>query len=215
MSVVDVFLSVADSASTEAIRAALARAGGPRRKLWRPRARVWLSGALARPFKFGPVSGLRGWAEAQQAAAAVAPVECGLTGPCVAWVETDPATAPAMATAADVALIDAIERATAEAELRIVSIRPAWALATERAGRELGRDALLAIRDADALTMLGWVDARASFAATYAPAPAEEARGALLQRVQVSVGIADGLVHEVDVSGSGDGPPRLEWRSRL
>ena len=119
-----------------------------------------------------------------------------------------------MATAVDAALVDTVERVAAEAGLRVVSARPAWALATERAGHELWQDALLAIRDKDALTVLGWVDAKASFAATYAPALADEARAALLRRIQASVGIADGQVLEVEVRAASDGPPQLNWDSR-
>jgi hypothetical protein len=172
---------------------------------------VWLSGALARPFKFGPVVGLRGWAEAQAAAAAMAPIECGLAGPCVAWVESDPGVGPSMATAADLTLVERIERAAEDAKVRIVSIRPAWALATQPASKEFGCNVLLACRDLDALTLLAWVDGKASLAATYTPKPSEDGHAALCQRVQTSTGIADADVHRVDLLAEGGAAPVLRW----
>jgi hypothetical protein len=141
----------------------------------------------------------------------MAPAECGLTGPCVAWVESDPGVGPSMATAADLALILALEKAAQEEGVKIASVRPIWASATERAGRKFAGNALLACRDEDALTLLAWVSAQASFAASYVPAPARDDQALLLQRMQVSNGIEAEAVHRAQLTAQAGAPPSVVW----
>jgi hypothetical protein len=92
---------------------------------------VLLSGALARPFMFGPVAGLKGWKEVQAAARAVAPALCGVDDACVLQLESDPTSGPALATAVGRATLDAVYEAAEGLGVKVKSIRPVWAWALD------------------------------------------------------------------------------------
>src|SRR5688500_3527851 len=84
---------------------------GQRPSGWRGRAaaRIWLSGALARPFLCGPVEGLKRWAEVEAFATAMAPDLTGLAGPCVVHVDEWPKPDAVLAVATGAATREVIE----------------------------------------------------------------------------------------------------------
>lgn len=184
------------------------------RRAWRPRPlHVWLSGALARPFVFGPVAGLKGWREAHEAAAAAAPMTCGLQGPCAAVLEADPSAQPALGTAVEVSLLDSIHGAARARGLRVVSIRPAWANATESPGRVgSASDQMLCCREPTALTVMALRAGRWTFAATYTPSPSAGEEERLLNRLQASLGIGAGCVALAAIEANDKNmPPLVHW----
>jgi hypothetical protein len=197
-------------ASLEALMDGLAARG---RAWWRTPVQVWLSGALARPFVFGPVAGLKGWREAHEAAAAAAAMACGLQGPCAAVLEADPSLGPSLAIAVDVSVLDDLHAAARARRLRIASIRPAWARATESSGwgRGVG-DSMLCCREPAALTVMASRAGSWTFAATYAPAPSAEEQERLLNRLQASLGIDAGCMTLTELKAKGkDEPPSVHW----
>jgi hypothetical protein len=182
------------------------------RRWWKRPVHVWLSGALARPFLFGPVSGLKGWREACAAAAALAPAACGLSGPCEVFLETDPADGPVLATAVEQSLLDALHAHARVARLRVASIRPVWARAVDDAAFEKEQALLLCGRDADALTVLAFRGKQVTFAATYAPAPDAANSLLLLRRLRASTGLGVDQVLAAEVRASlAQGLPEVRW----
>lgn len=174
---------------------------------------VWLSGALARPFVFGPIAGLKGWREAHDAAAAAAPTACGLQGPCASALEADPSAGPALAIAVELWLLDSIRAAASARRLRIASIRPAWARATESHGQGSdASDSMLCCREPAALTVLASRAGTWTFAATYAPAPSAEEQERLLHRLQASLGFdAEHMMLSELVANGKNAPPVVCW----
>jgi hypothetical protein len=157
-----------------------------KRRWWSTPVTVWLSGALARPFTFGPVAGLKGFKEAHDAAAAMAPTACGLEVPCVAYLEDDPSRGVVLATAVERSLLDTLEQVANVRRLRVAHVRPVWAVLSDHAAAEEG---LRCCRDCDALTVLARHRGVWSFAAAYAPAPDGVAARSLLQRLEASAGV--------------------------
>jgi hypothetical protein len=92
---------------------------------------VLLSGALARPFMFGPVAGLKGWHESHAAARAAAPALSGIEAGCEVRLECDPSSEPALATAVGTLTLDAVYAAADSLGVTVSSIRPLWAWALE------------------------------------------------------------------------------------
>jgi hypothetical protein len=197
-------------ASMEALMDGLAARA---RTWWRTPVQVCLSGALARPFVFGPVAGLKGWREAHEAAAAAAPTACGLQGPCAAALEADPSAGPALAIAVELSVLDSIHAAAGARRLRIASIRPAWARATESRGQGAAAgDSMLCCREPAALTVMASRAGNWTFAATYAPAPSAKEQERLLRRLQASLGIgAEHMMLNELVAKGKDAPPVVCW----
>ncbi len=189
----------------------------PASRWYRQAACVWLSGKIARPFVFGPVQGLKGWREAHDAAAALAPSACGLEGSCVASLESDPGASATLATAVEGRLIEALERGAHEHRYRLVSVRPAWALACEPSGRpSVGDVELLCVRESDALTVLGGTATQTVFAATYEPPTSEADLDGLLRRVTASVAVDPMRLAVARLSADQPaGKPRLHWHVDL
>jgi hypothetical protein len=183
------------------------------RAIWqRKTAHVWVSGALARPFIFGPVTGLKGWREAHQAAAAAAPAACGLAGPCTVVLEADPSAGPVLATAMDVQALRGIESAAHARGLRMASIRPAWTLATELRGLGATGNVMLGCREHGALTVLCWRDGAWMFAATSAPVPTADQQQQLMGRLHVSLGLnADDIMQAALDVESTCSPQPVRW----
>lgn len=182
------------------------------RRWWRRPVQIWLSGALARPYVFGPVAGLQGWTEVHEAAAALAPAACGLIGPCAACVETDPRTHSALATAVEASLLEALYAAARQRKLHIASIRPWWVRATERHARLEESDLLLCCRDPDAMTVVAARARQIVFAATYAPTPSEEDVTHLLRRLRASLGLAEEATAVAELERpTGHTLPALRW----
>jgi len=152
-----------------------------RDKTVRARCRLWLSGALARPFVLEPVAGLRSRAEAQRAAEALASEATGLEGPCEVWTDEAFPRRKALAVAVQRATLEAIEGVAAQKPgLRVASVKPWWALGLRRVlGEDTGKNArVLLVEEPDALTLLRGEPGVFDDAATCWPVPeAEQARG--------------------------------------
>jgi hypothetical protein len=169
---------------------------------------VWLSGALARPFVFKPVLGLRTRQEARQAAAVLAPQACGLDGPCAVWLDRQAALdAPALGVAVEQSVLDRLEAAIEAHGLRMAHIRPAWAVLD--GAHEVPDDHLWSVSERDSVTMLVRRSGQWAFAATYAPAIDEDTAAGVRQRLQASTGLGDESVTSHHVEDGADGaPPR-------
>lgn len=201
-----------------ALDALMGGVSAPRRTWKKPSVNVWLSGALARPFLFGPVAGFKGWQEAHEAAAAMAPAACGLQAPCVACLEEEPSASAVLGTAVELSVLDRLYAAAGARGLRVASVRPAWALATEAhaaKGRGAPNDSLLCCREDDSVTVLASRGSRPAFMATYAPAPALDEQERLLSRLQASLGFSADETERANLeAASGASPPRFRWPER-
>jgi hypothetical protein len=191
-------------------------AGGavPRRTVMARPLHVWLSGAFARPFSFGPVTGLKGWREAHEAAAVVAPAACGLQGPCVSYLEAEPSASAVLATAVEQSVVDGLRVAARARGLRVASMRPAWGRAIAAHGRGASADILLCCREHDSTTVLASRAGRLVFAATYSPAPTLDEQERLLSRLQASLGFAVENTARASVTAVSGGvalPPQVRW----
>jgi hypothetical protein len=177
-------------------------AAAERKTRWqrRMKARVWLSGALARPFLCGPVQGLRRWAEVEALAQAMAPDATGLAAPCAVQIETWPHPHAALAVAINVATRDAIEAAARGHGVTVQSIRPWWAAALNHVLAEGSKARLVAIADGDAMTLLGPDAGRFDAASAYVPAPSGGQADSLLARLALTSGAAPENVVRIRVS---------------
>jgi hypothetical protein len=169
---------------------ALSRALGAfqRRRRWfeRRSVRLWLSGALARPFVLEAVKGLRSVAEATAVAAAAAPGATGLAGPVIVVLESLPDERTAVATAVEQRVLGGIHSTLVQHGLRAGSIRPWWAGALDARLRHEPATRLLCVEEPGAATLLA--SDGPSLAMTVAPCdPAQ--LGALMRRVCIGQGL--------------------------
>jgi hypothetical protein len=176
-----------DEALDQVARVSTAQAG-LRRWRRRPAIRVWLSAAWARPFVVAPVAGLRRWREALQIAQAQAPEQTGLEGDLKVELEDWPGDHPAVAVAADASVISRIETKAAARKLAVRSIRP-WFCRAMGAQSACLEAALVAIEDADALTVFVQIRGHLVLARSYTPRPDGETQAALLTRLALAESI--------------------------
>lgn len=154
----------------------------------RGRLRVWLSGALARPFLVGPIAGLRRRREALEAARAVAGALAG-SGALEVVLEGWPGQKAALAIASPSATMVELGALCVRLRLRTAFIRPWWCRVLE-AMPQATQVTAVAIEDGDALTILRdsgseWLTAR-----TYHPKPATDQLAQAISRLALSEGIA-------------------------
>jgi hypothetical protein len=181
---------------------------------------VLLSGALAQPFVFGPVQGLRGWREAHAAATAAAPSACDIDAACQVSVQGDPRTTAALTTAVANATLDTLYAVAAGRGLKVRSVRPLWAVAIERAGAAARQATMFACRDRDALIVLSDDGQQWRHASVHRPAPGD--LQALLRRTMMGLDLEAGHCVLADVTSEfatgGAGPTfqcsTLELESR-
>lgn len=187
----------AESAAAACERATQLLVERPRRRFRKRALDIRLSGALARPFLFQAVDGLKSWKEASKVAATLAAEATGLMGPCAVWLDDWRPGQHCVAVAIELALREQIEQIARNAGLRLTVLRPWWTEAIDltRALPE-GTAKLLVARDADSLTVLtGERDAGYSTVATYAPRPAPVQARALVTRAAMAANIAvEGIV---------------------
>lgn len=182
------------AAATRAMGEARAKRG---RQGWsRPRVRVWLSGALARPFVWGPVQGLVRWREVELAAGAAASQANGLTGPCAVSLDEWRCNSAALVVAMEQDVRAAIIGAAKAAGLRVTSLRPWWARVVEQHANA----PVLTVRDTDALTVLAARDAAWQLAHSYVPQPRVEQTQALLDRLMLASGIDGAVTQHADLA---------------
>ncbi len=170
------------------------------------RLRLWLSGALARPFMLEPVPGLRDRQEALRLAQAQTADATGLAGACVVWMDAWKPDQPCLAVAVEQHLIDAAQAMAAEACVRLTGIAPGWNAALyQRIGAKGDLPKLLAVEDADALTVLGFGSGLGqggmAFSQAIVPAPAPERMNAQLQRLAMSRDVATEAILLARVAG--------------
>jgi hypothetical protein len=178
-----------DEALDQVARASMKQGGGGASRWWRrPSMRVWLSAAWARPFVVLPVAGLRRWREALQIAQAQASDQTGLEGDLKVALEDWPGDQPAVAVAADADIIGKIEAGAAARKLAVRSIRP-WFCRAMSERTESVQAALVAIEDADALTVFAEINGHTTLARSYAPRPDRETQSALLTRLALAESI--------------------------
>lgn len=162
----------------------------------RPKVRVWLSGALARPFLWGPIQGLACWREVELAARAAAPEATGLVGPCAVSLDEWPSSQPVLVVAMDQAVVAAIVDAAKAAGVRLLSLRPWWARVLESAADSPA----LAIGDTDALTVLAGSAAGWQTANSYLPRPSGEHTQPLLDRLMLSASLERGSMRHAELA---------------
>lgn len=165
-------------------------ASRPRPPRWRPRARVkvWLSGALARPFLLAPLEGLTKRREALALAQANAAEATGLAPDCVVWLGAWRAQRGGLAVALQPGLIEALLECERALPLRVSAMEPWWNWALTRRLALGIADELLAVDEEDAVTLLaregGWLGA----AQTLVPRPPAERVQAQLKRWALAQG---------------------------
>lgn len=172
---------------------------------------VWLSGALARPFLFGPVQGLRGWSEVNSAAQSAARQACGIDEPCQVVLEGEPSMHRVLGTAVRVETVDAIHRTAASLGLRVKSIRPAWAEVIDSAPAARFNASLLVCSDEDAVTLLGQHEGRFDLASTYVPRPGVDEVEGLVRRMQLSRDLAPKAMLMASIHTGPDGQAKVAW----
>lgn len=161
---------------------ALKRLGSEGRRWWRPRVRVWLSGALARPFVLGPVAGLRGLDDSLALARSTVQESTGLCEPVALWLDGNPARRSVLAVAVDARLLDGVVVAAREHRVRIAALRPWWSWAQRELLRSDPSANFVFIEEADAATLLVARGPAWRTAMTYDPAPSSIDVEAILER---------------------------------
>jgi hypothetical protein len=195
-----------EDAALASLRAVLDRVPSGKRAL-----SVWLSGALARPFMFGPVKGLRGWVEARLAAESYAQQVFGAKGPYQVVLEGDPSARGVLASAVAAPTIDSIYRAASTLSVRIKSIRPAWAGAFDSRHSQISGSTVFACRDADSFTALSFVGGQCESALTHAPPPETNEREMVLRRLHVASAALKQSTVVATISVSGQGKVVVDW----
>lgn len=152
-------------------------------KTRRRRVAVWLSGALARPFMFEPVQGLRRRSEAIQIAAGLAPEATGLEGPSEVWMDDWSPQRASLAIAFDRGLRTDLEAAATQQGIRLMSLRPWWTRALNEALAHASTDLrLLAADEPDSMTLICGVDGQFGSASSFSPKPEPSQTAAVLTR---------------------------------
>lgn len=164
----------------------------PQRRTWlrpRPKLRVLLSGALARPFVVESTPGLANASEALALASGIAPEAAGIDGPVAVWLSALPKCEAALAVAVPSSLVDALADAAKIAGFRLASIRPWWARALDRALEAEPGLRALAVVEPDAATLLVSADDLWVTGIAYHPRPLEEHVEGVLRRKLFETGV--------------------------
>lgn len=168
-----------------AFEALLQRTSQHRRRFGRSVLNLQVSGALARPFVFEAIAGLKSRDEAEQVASTMAADATGLAGPCIVWLDDVPEGANCLAVAMEKVLRDELEARARTHQVRLRALRPWWCDAV----RNVASTGALAALDPDALTILIGDNTCYTRAATHVPAPTAEQHRALLARWAMSANV--------------------------
>jgi hypothetical protein len=175
---------------------------GRRRR--RPHVRLWVSGALARPWLVPPVAGMQHRREAYEVAQSLVADATGLDTPCVLWLAAWTAGRRCAAVAMEQPTLEVIESAARQSGVHVDGIRPWWSAALEQALRSRDHplqlptahtpDSLqwLAVDDLESVTVLGGPPGEIVYANTYMPGMDSAALGATLARLRVSYSLDEG-----------------------
>lgn len=154
--------------------------------------RVWLSGALCRPFVMPAPAGLKTEDERRRAMEAFAQRACGFDGPVrVQWQEARK-DRPIIGMAMDAAMLAHIKAGLAR--LRVRMLTPWWMAALNHQLKQAPDTACIAVQDCDALTMLTGEAACFSQASTLAPSHDASMAMAGYRRLQLAMGTLTGSV---------------------
>jgi hypothetical protein len=183
-----------------------------RRRRWfdRRSVRIWLSGALARPFVLEPVEGLRSVAEATALAQAAAASAAGLNEVCAVALESLPVGQPALVTAVEQRVLDALLATLKRHRMTAQSVRPWWARVLEKRLRTSPQPQLVCIAEGRVATLLAGEGP--AVAMTVMPTDAQQL-GGLVRRVCAGQGIepAQAEVTEVDLDRWGQAQGGGSW----
>ncbi|HET9645623.1 MAG TPA: hypothetical protein VFP68_20210 [Burkholderiaceae bacterium] len=179
------------------------------------RVRVWLSGALCRPFVVPVLPGVRTQDELHRAAMAMAAARTGLPGPCEVWLDAGPLDRSRVAVAMHREVLDRLLQVLRARRDRIVSIRPWWSgVLDEASRRDANAPAIAAVDDESLTVLLGHGDAIESVNCI-SPIIDADAATAALARALISSDVESGreLVGRLrlDADQSAKGIPWLEW----
>jgi hypothetical protein len=172
--------------------------------------RIWLSGALARPFVIEPVSGLRSVAEATALAQSAAAGATGLSGVCAVALESLPVGRPALVTAVERQVLDGLLATLKRHRMTARSIRPWWACVLEERLRTSPQPHLVCIAEGRVATLLAGEGP--VLAMTVMSSDAQQL-GGLVRRVCAGQGIEPerAEVTEVDVARWGHARTTASW----
>lgn len=162
------------------------------------RLRLWLSGALAKPFRVGPIAGLTNWGEVKRLAQSLAPSATGHESPCDVWLSGDPTQEAIIAVAVERRLLELLAAQARESRTRIVSIRPWWTQALAPPS-EMSAPWLVAIDDGEALTVLHREAEAWAEPATYWPRPERDQIATLLMRKAAAGNLQNEFCHFVEM----------------
>lgn len=153
--------------------------------------RIWLSGALCRPFIVPAGLGAKGANELLAAAKAMVPAKLGWADDCELRLEAGKREESRLAIAVPRSTLDTINQ-NIRPITRIASIRPWWASVLE--GQLAGDETptALGIHDGDALTVLAGSGDGFSLALTYAPIADEVSARAAWSRSILNDAVPDG-----------------------
>lgn len=149
--------------------------------------RVWLSGSQCRPFLWQPPPGLRGRAEVERVAAAMAAERTGMAPPTRSWVERRPSGNACVVVAAQAASLQSVEALVRDSGHRLASLKPWWSTALAFAMREEGGCTSLAVLDCDALAIFAGLDAAMVEATVFTPVLDLDAARGLVARAAVAL----------------------------
>lgn len=157
------------------------------------RTRLWLSGALVRPFVLQSIEGLRNATEAFRLATAVAPERTGLDGTCAVWMDRwRPGEATACA-AMNQELRNEIEASCAPHRRILSGLGPWWVMALRSVLADESRSTrLVAIDDTDAVTILCGRGGEFTSAMSVLPKPDHTQIRPMVARMASSEDIAPG-----------------------
>lgn len=178
----------------------------------RPCVRVWLSGAMARPFVVGPIQGLSGWREAHAFAEASAPEATGLVGPCIVYLDQAPDMAAGIAVAVERSLIEMLSALAQGAGVRMATVQPWWGRAITDLVGNRSEFMLLTAEDEDSVTLLSLQADRWIAASSQAPLPAPAQLDRLLDRRAVAAGARRDQILRVGINFDADVVRRI-WPS--
>lgn len=165
----------------------------------KPYVRVWISGALLRPFVVEPLAGLSGKREAIEVARARAAEATGLTEPCSVWLDSTDPSKPRMAVAYSDKLVSALVDAAKSTKVKLLTVRPWWALALDEALEHKPDTVIFAAEDVDSTTVLVSQADQWLVAETSCPPPEGSRLEAIIARRAFSA----------------DSPVSEAWRARL
>jgi hypothetical protein len=178
------------------------------RKVWQRNVpvHVWLSGAFARPFLFGPLVGVQTWDEVIAVAEAAAPDASGVEGPCAVQVEAWPDKHPTLATAIRKPLLDAIELAASQNKVRIRSLKPWWSAALNHLISAKPSSDLACINDQDSMILFGGLLAQLNTVNSYVPRMSSDQTEKLLSRRALVSGTPVDDVPRIALARTADSP---------